>query len=120
MHNGKAIWDGYSDEAALVEVKWMVDFSSSPIVKKNAEFKIASDDSAVDVARKLSKAWNLKPANKKYPASPEGATVVFGATTPDTEIVSMRFDVVGGAKDRIPAAGSEVSVVNGLFVHRSE
>jgi hypothetical protein len=117
MHNGKAVWDGTSAEAASVQ--WKVDFESSPTVKRNVTFEITSGDSAVDVARKLSKAWNLKDANRKYPAYSEGATVVFNSTKPDSEIVGMRFDVLGGAKDRIPAAGTEVEVVPDLWVYRS-
>ena len=116
MHNAKANWDGTAATAA--NGHWEVDFASSPPKKRTAKLKIKKGDSAVDVAEKLSAAWNSVLANGAYPATPEGGTVMFGSTIPDNEIVGMRF-VKGATMKRIPAACTEVEVVKGLFVYRS-
>ena len=119
MHNGKASWDGTSDEAYTVDVTWKVVFASSDPKTRSADFKIAPGDSAVDVAKNLSKEWNKKNANRKYPSCADGTTIVFSSTKHDCEIVGMRVEVDGGKKSRIPASGTEVKIVDGLFVHRS-
>lgn len=117
MHNAKAIWDGHAEAAATVS--WEVDFVSSPIVTGKATFEIESGENAVDVAKNLTAAWNSKKENVAFPATRQGVVVTFAPKNVDSEIVGMRFDVLGGAKDRLPATGTEVKVVDGLFVHRS-
>jgi len=116
MHNGTANWDGHSGVAATVQ--WEVDFASSPIATKAAEFRIEHDDHAAMAVQNLSGKWN-NAHQPTHPAIPKGATVEFRSNSPTDEIVGMRVIVDKQVIKRVPADGTEVEVVPGLYVFRS-
>ena len=110
-----ANWGGnVGATAAAMEVTWVVQFSSSPVISKAVSFVLHPGYLDVHVASALAAAWNKKDDNQHYPAVANGRTVSFAGN-----VVGMGFRTDNFAKlTAVPPEGGSVQVVDGLHVFR--